>query len=113
MHYLVTGEMIEEALAGKTREESAMYVQHVVKPSLEALEKLVEEDKVVGGMVAGARDCAFIIDAESNSEVGKLLGNLPFWADNRWSVTPLQSFQSKLDQVSESAQTMRTVVVEN
>jgi len=113
MHYLVTGEMIEETLAGKSREESAMYVQRVVKPSLEALGKLAEESKIVGGVVAGARDCAFIIDVESNAEVGKLLGGLAFWGDNRWSVTPLQSFQSVLDQSRESAQNMRTVVVEN
>ena len=73
MHYLVKGEFIEEILAGKTPEESAMYSQQVIKPSLEALWKHAEDKKIVGGTIAGAREAAFIIDVDSNAEVGRLL----------------------------------------
>jgi hypothetical protein len=113
MHYLVNGEFIDEIQAGKTPEESAMYFQQVIKPSLEALRKHVEEKRVVGGVVAGDRECAFILDADSNDEVGRLLRSLPFWGATRWTIYPLQSFQSVLDQDREAIQAMRAMVVEH
>jgi len=113
MHYLVECEFIEENLAGKTPEESAMYVQQVVKPSLEALWKHAEDKKIVGGTVAGEREAAFIIDVDSNAEVGRLLRSLPFWGAMRWTVTPIQSFQSAIDQDAEALQAMRAMVVGN
>ena len=113
MHYLVKAEFIEEILAGKTPEESAMYIQQVVKPSLEALWKLAEEKKVDGGVVAGVREAVFIIDVDSNAEVGRLLRSLPFWGAMRWTVSPLQSFQSAIDQDSEAIRAMRAMVVGN
>jgi muconolactone delta-isomerase len=111
MHYLVKGEFIEEMLAGKTPEEAAMFSEQVIKPSLEALWKLSEEKKVFGGVTAGARESAFIIDVESNAELGRLLRSLPFWGAMRWTVSPLQSFQSAADQDSEAVQAMRAMVV--
>jgi hypothetical protein len=111
MHYLVQGEFIEEILAGKTPEESAMYIQQVVKPSLEARWKHSEDKKIVGGVLAGVRESAFIIDVDSNAEVGRLLRSLPFWGSMRWTVSPLQSFQSAVDQDSEAVQAMRAMVV--
>src|SRR5271154_349635 len=113
MHYLVTGEFIEEMLAGKTPEESAMFSQQVVKPSLEALWKHAEDKKIVGGVVAGAREATFIIDVDSNAEVGRLLRSLPFWGAMRWTISPLQSFQSAIDQDREAVQAMRAMVVAN
>ena len=107
------GEFIEEILAGKTPEESAMYIQQVIKPSLEALWKHAEDKKVVGGVTAGERVTAFIIDVESNAEVGRLLRSLPFWGAMRWTVSPLQSFQSAVDQDSEAIRAMRAMVVGN
>jgi hypothetical protein len=113
MHYLVKCEFIEENLAGKTPEESAMYIQQVIKPSLEALWKLAEEKKIVGGVVAGVREGAFIIDVDSNAEAGRLLRGLPFWGAMRWAVSPLQSFQSAIDQDREAIEQMRAMVVEH
>lgn len=113
MHYLVKGEFIEEMLAGKNPEESAVFSQRVIKPSLEALSKLAEEKKVLGGVTAGAREAAFIIDVDSNAEVGSLLRSLPFWGAMRWTVSPLQSFQSAADQDHEAIQAMRAMVVGN
>jgi hypothetical protein len=113
MHYLVKGEFIEEIFAGKTPEESAMYVQQVVKPSLQTLWKHAEDKKIVGGTVAGGREAAFIIDVDSNAEVGRMLRTLPLWGAMRWNVVPLQSFQSAIDQDSEAVQAMRAMVVGN
>jgi hypothetical protein len=113
MHYLVKGEFIEEILAGKTPDESAMFVQQIVKPSLEALWKHAEDKKIVGGTVAGVREAAFIIDVDSNAEVGRMLRTLPFWGAMRWTVVPLQSFQSAIEQDREAVQAMRAMVVGN
>jgi hypothetical protein len=112
MHYLVKGEFIEELLAGKTPEESATFVQQVIKPGLEALWKHTEDKKIVGGTVAGAREAAFIVDVDSNAEVGMLLRSLPFWGDMRWSVSSLQSLQSAIEQDREAIQAMRPLIVE-
>jgi hypothetical protein len=111
MHYLVKGEFIEETLSGKSPEESAMFSKQVIKPSLEALSKLAEEKSILGGVTAGARETAFIVDVDSHAEVGRLLRSLPFWGAVRWSVSPLQSFQSAADQDSEAVQAMRAMVV--
>jgi len=112
MHYLVKGESIEETNAGKTQEEAGTFYQQIVKPSLEGLWKLSEEKRVVGGVLAGERVCAFIVDADSNAEVGRMLRSLPFWGAMRWTVSPLQSFESALDQDREAMQTMQAMVVE-
>ena len=113
MHYLVKGEFIEEILAGKTPEESAMFSQKVITPSLEALSKHSEGKRIVGGTVAGAREATFIIDVDSNAEVGRLLRSLPFWGAMKWTISPLQSFQSAADQDREAIQAMRAMVVGN
>jgi len=68
MHYLVKGEFIEEMLAGKTPEQSAMFVPAGHQAEPRALWKHAEEKKVVGGTVAGTRAAAFIIDVDSNAE---------------------------------------------
>jgi muconolactone delta-isomerase len=47
--------------------------------------------------LAGQRAGAFIIDAQSNEEVGAILADLPFWALVKWDVTPLQSIRSAIE----------------
>ena len=48
--------------------------------SFEALAKLEEERKILGGgIVAVARAGAFVVELASNSELNRLLQELPFW----------------------------------
>ncbi|HET9442013.1 MAG TPA: hypothetical protein VFO65_01750 [Acidimicrobiales bacterium] len=47
-------------------------------------------------MPAGYRGVAFLTEAGSAEELGEMLTGLPFWRINRWTVTPLQSFDSAL-----------------
>ena len=75
-------------------EQIAYYAEHAVLPSLETLAKWQADGRVAGGVPAGYRGVAFLIDAASADELGELLTALPFWRINRWSVTPLQSFDS-------------------
>jgi hypothetical protein len=98
MQYLVSGEFIEGNLAGKPTEEIFAFVETIVHPSLDSLDKMVQGGKASGGAVAGARILHMIMDASSGEDVGKMLRSLPIWGVMRWTVTPLQSFRSAIEQ---------------
>ena len=95
--YLVTAEFIEETNVGKSQAEIAGNIERVIHPSLEALEKLISEKKITGGLYAGMRGGAFILDVSNNVEVSKILRGLPFWGQLKWQVTPLQSPRSAIE----------------
>ncbi|MDA4127085.1 MAG: muconolactone Delta-isomerase family protein [Thaumarchaeota archaeon] len=98
MQYLIRGVYVEENTAGKPLLEAIQWIEKVVHPSLEMMEKSVHEKKITGGVVAGVREGIMIMDASSHEEVGAFLRSLPFWGALKWSVTPLQSFKSAVDQ---------------
>ncbi len=74
------------------------YISHIVVTSYEQLIKLESENKIKGGLLAGQRAGAFIMDASSPEELGKTLKAIPFWGMVKWKVIPLQSFKSALEQ---------------
>lgn len=94
MLYLVSGEFIENSV---TSEAFPQVWEEVIRPSLESLAKMADEKKLTGGILAGQREGAFIIDAQSNEEVGTILGSLPFWGLVKWHVTPLQTVRSAIE----------------
>ena len=78
MQYLVTGEWIDPmgngALAPK--EFGRVVEQSVVQ---KALAKLQTEKRILaGGVLAGERTAAFVLEASSNDEVTALLQSVPF-----------------------------------
>jgi hypothetical protein len=113
MRYLVRGEFTEESLEGRTPEESDLYFQQVVRPSIEALWKLAEEEKAVRGVTAGERESVFVIEADSSAEVERLLRSLPLRGSMKLTVSPIQSLKSALDQHRIAVQARRTTVVGN
>jgi hypothetical protein len=104
MLYLVTGEWVEDPTA--SAEEFPTLWEQMVRPSLEALSKMVD-DKKTGGVFAGQRMGAFIIDASSH-EVGKTLASLPFWSRLTWNVTPLESFRSAIERDRRAMENLKT-----
>ena len=98
MLYFVKGEFIEENNAGKPIPEIIATVEGMVAPSLEALEKAMQAKKVTGGLAAGEREGYFIMEASSNEELGEFLRSLPFWVAMKWTVVPLQSPRSAIEQ---------------
>jgi hypothetical protein len=77
-------------------QQLAQMIEKLVLPSFEALAKLEEQKKVLaGGLVAGARAGAFIVDVASNTELNQLLQELPFWGIVKWTSTPLQTFRDR------------------
>ena len=96
MRFLVTAEFVEPG-ALLTPEALGPLAQHVILPSLEMLAKWEQEGKIRGGVYAGQRAGAFVVDASSHEEVGTLLASLPFWGLVRWHVTPVQSWASAVE----------------
>jgi hypothetical protein len=98
MLYFVKFEFIEENNAGKPMQEIMAFIEGIIAPSLEALEKAMQAKKVTGGLAAGEREGYFIMDASSHEEIGEFLRNLPFWGSMKWTVIPLQSPRSANEQ---------------
>ena len=105
MLYLVTGEWVEDPTV--SGEEFPALWEQMVRPSLEALSKMVDEKKT-GGVFAGQRMGAFIIDASSHEEVGTILASLPFWSRLTWNVTPLQSFRSAIERDRKAMENLKS-----
>ena len=93
--YLVTGEYVDPGPM-LPPQQLVQLMEQLVLPSLEALAKLEEQKKVLGGgIVAGARAGAFIVDVGSNGELNRLLQELPFWGIVKWTSTPLLTFRER------------------
>ena len=95
MQYLVEAENIDGLIPMKDVPD---YINHIVIPSYEQLIKLESENKIKGGLLAGQRAGAFVMEASSNDELGKILRSIPFWGMVKWKITPLQSLRSALEQ---------------
>jgi hypothetical protein len=98
MQYLVEAENIDGLIQMKDVPD---YVNSIVIPSYDLLIKLEEEGKIKGGLIAGQRAGVFVIDADSNEDLGKKLRSIPFWGMVKWKTTPLQSFKSARTQDGE------------
>ena len=96
MLYLVTGEWVE-AGALVPPEQMAGILETTVVPSLEIWERWEQEGRIKGGVFAGERAGAFVLEAASHEEVGELLSSLPFWGLVKWQVKPLQSARSTIE----------------
>jgi muconolactone delta-isomerase len=104
MLYFVSAELIENSI---TAEAFPQVFERVIRPSLESLAKMADEKKLTGGILAGQRAGAFIIDAQSNEEVDRILGGLPFWGLLKMSVTPLVSIRTTIERDQRAADAMK------
>jgi hypothetical protein len=96
MRYLVTGEYIDPGPL-LPPQGVAQVVEQLIIPSFEALAKLEDEKKILGGgILVGARGGAFILDVASEDEANRILEDLPFWGVVKWTLTPLQGFRQRV-----------------
>jgi len=111
MKYLVKGKFIEEFLAGEKRgDDTFVFVEQLIHPSLEMLEKQIQEKKIEGGLVAGVREGYFIVNVGSNEELAGWLRSFPFWGVLDWTVIPLQSPRSSVEQDKAAFQRAREMM---
>ena len=97
-------ELIENSI---TAEAFPQVFERVIRPSLESLAKMADEKRLTGGILAGERAGAFVVNAQSNEEVDTMLGELPFWGLVNWNVTPLVPFRSAIEHDRKAAEAMK------
>ncbi len=74
-------------------------LETMVLPSLDTLINLEADGTIIGGGVpVGDRALAFVIEADSNDHLDRLLRDLPIWGMLKWSVIPLEPFDARADQ---------------
>jgi CTP-dependent riboflavin kinase len=105
MLYLVKAELVENSISA---EAFPQVFERVIRPSLESLAKMADEKKLTGGVLAGQRAGAFIIEAQSNEEVDRILGGLPFWGLLNMSVTPLVSIRTAMERDQRAADAIKS-----
>jgi Muconolactone delta-isomerase len=96
MQYLVTGRWTELGALLQPAQVVELLEQAVL-PSLEMFVQWEAQGKLRGGVFAGERETAFVLEAGSSEEVGTLLSSLPFWGMMEWHVRPLQSMRSTVE----------------
>ncbi len=109
MQFLVIGQYIEHG-AIVPPEQVAGVIESAILPSLEMLASWVDNGAAHGGIYAGERAGAFIIEAASAEELGEMLASLPFWGLVKWEVRPLQSVRSTVDRERNVAQGIRSAL---
>jgi muconolactone delta-isomerase len=93
MKYLVSG---SDGPGFATPEEALQLLEKVVVPSLDAMNKLQAEKRILaGGLKVGERAFVFVAEAESNEKLDRMLREIPFWGMVRWEVTPLEGFDTR------------------
>jgi muconolactone delta-isomerase len=108
VQYLVTLESVETGPL-LPPEQVIGNIRRAVLPSLEALVRMESEGKILGGgHPVGERSAAFIVEADSNEELDRLLQDLPGWGIVRTKVTPLQRFESRLEHSRQVADQMES-----
>jgi muconolactone delta-isomerase len=98
MQYLVSMDYVDPGPLLATQQFAGM-VRAAVLPGHEALLNLKSEGKILaGGFPLGERAIAFIVEADSPTELDSLLMEIPFWGIVKTKVTPLQGFEDRQDQ---------------
>lgn len=71
-------------------------MENLILPGLAHMVKL-QADKTIlaGGIYAGGRGGAMILEASSSDEVDRIIHTIPMWPLLEWTVTPLASFTTR------------------
>jgi muconolactone delta-isomerase len=96
MQYLVQLKLSNSARP-TTQEDGIAFLEQYIFPTLELCKKLQEEKKILaGGPLSGTVALALIVNAESAPELDDLITSLPVWPRMETEVTPLTSFDGRM-----------------
>ena len=96
MRYLVVG---SGGPGFASAEKTVEILESVVLPSFTEFERLEKEKKIIaGGLPVGDRSFVFIVEANSNDELDRMLRRIPMWGTLDWEVTALQTFTGRAEQ---------------
>ena len=108
MKYLVIGEFIDPGPM-MAPPQFAQMLEHSILPSLDMLAKWEADKKIMGGVYVGARKGVFVVEAESNEEVDKMIQSLPFWGLLKWNVSALNTFAARSAQEKTMVEKMKGI----
>jgi Muconolactone delta-isomerase len=79
-----------------TPEAGRAFIEQTIFPTLARAEELVKAKKILaGGPVLGRVALRLIVEADSLSDVDKIITSLPIWPLAETSVTPLITFSER------------------
>jgi hypothetical protein len=105
MLYLVVGSGGPGFLS---EDEAVEVLESVVLPSFTEIERLEKEKKIiVGGLPVGDRSFVFVVEAESNDELDRMLRKIPMWGALDWTVTALQTVSGRAEQERQAVKELK------
>lgn len=97
MNYLVQSKI---ASRPATPEEGIVFIEDLILPTLELCKKLEAEKKIVaGGPLSGSIALSLIVRADTAQELDDLITSLPVWPRMETTVTPLSTFDARMQAV--------------
>ena len=83
------------------------FIEQIILPTLDRIEQLVAEKKILaGGIGTGRISPRFIVEAESPTEIDRILFGFPLWPSADTRVTALVSFAERRSRVQEALKTI-------
>ena len=109
MKYLVVGDFIDPGPMMAPPQVVQMF-EKAILPSLDMLAKWEADKKITGGIYVGDRKGVFVVEAESNEEVDKMIQSLPFWGLLKWNVSALNTFAARSVQDKMGVEKMKSMM---
>lgn len=92
-----------------TPREGTVFIEQFILPTLELCKKLEAEKRIVaGGPLSGAIALALIVSAESAEQLDDLITSLPVWPRMETTVTPLSTFDVRMQAVRARLEQLKT-----
>jgi muconolactone delta-isomerase len=106
MNYLV---QLKLASQPDTPQEGIVFIEQFILPTLELCKRLEAEKKILaGGPVSGAVALSLIVSAESVQELDDLITSLPVWPRMETTVTPLTTFDARMQAIRVRLEQLKT-----
>ena len=105
MNYLV---QLKLASRPETPQEGIVFIEQFILPTLDLCKRLESEKKIVaGGPLSGAIALSLIVSVESVQELDDLIISLPVWPRMETTVTPLSTFDVRIQAVRSRLEQLR------
>jgi muconolactone delta-isomerase len=95
----------------KDPQDGILLIERYILPSLEICQKWQAEGKILaGGPVSASIQLAIVLEVESAQELDALVESLPLWPLTETSVTPLTTFEGRIQAVQSKLKQLRSLV---
>jgi muconolactone delta-isomerase len=106
MNYLV---QLKLASRPDTPQEGIVFIEQFILPTLELCKRFEAQKKIVaGGPLSGAIALSLIVSAESVQELDDLITSLPIWPRMETTITPLTTFDVRMQAVRARLEQLKT-----